>query len=137
MGNNTYHPQNGIYLPTSHEVSNISIRNNIITGFLNAPVLASEKTTIGSINNLSIENNLFYENGYRNAPKFEKIKLMNMACSKNKKGKNPMFVSEADFHLKARSPAIGAGIKVGIEKDYDDKPFSDPPSIGAYEYTLD
>jgi len=137
VGNNTCHPKNGIYLPTNHEVSNISIKNNIIAGFLNAPVLASEKTTNGSITNLSIENNLFYDNGHRNAPKYEKIKLMNMTCSKNKKDKNPMFVSGADFHLKSRSPAIGAGIKVGIEKDYDDKPFSDPPSIGAYEYALD
>lgn len=137
VGHKTCKPLNGIFLPTSLEISNISIKNNIIVGFINAPILASAQAEKGSIDKLSIENNIFYDNGFRNAPKYYKITPSNITCIKNKKGKNPIFVSETDFHLKSGSPAIKAGVKVGIESDFDDKPFNSPPSIGAYEYFLD
>jgi hypothetical protein len=136
IGNRTYQPQNGIFLPTSHKVTTISIRNNIIVGFNNAPIIASAQASKGSIDKLSIENNLFYHNGNRNNPKFYRIKPGNVTYTKNNKSVNPLFVSETDFHLKSGSPAISAGINAGIQVDHDDKPFASPPSIGAYEYFL-
>jgi hypothetical protein len=39
-----------------------------------------------------------------------------------------------DFHLKAGSPAIDAGIDVGLTQDYEGNPIIPPPDIGAYEY---
>lgn len=39
-----------------------------------------------------------------------------------------------DYHLTVNSPAIGAGINVGITTDYDGVAFNATPSIGAYEY---
>jgi hypothetical protein len=134
VGNRTYKPQNGIFLPTSLIVSHISIRNNLIVGFTNAPIFASSQATKNSINKLYIENNLFYRNGNRNSPKYVKITPSNATYIKNRGDVNPLFVSETDFHLKSGSPAIGKGTRVGLETDFDGKTFSDPPSIGAYEY---
>jgi hypothetical protein len=63
-----------------------------------------------------------------------KITPSNATYIKNRGDVNPLFVSETDFHLKSGSPAIGKGTRVGLETDFDGKTFSDPPSIGAYEY---
>jgi hypothetical protein len=43
-------------------------------------------------------------------------------------------VSTLDYHLQANSPAIGAGVYLGLLKDKDGNPWNNPPSIGAYEY---
>jgi hypothetical protein len=51
---------------------------------------------------------------------------------------DPLFVdaSNRDFHLKSNSPAIGAGLNVGLLTDYDGVSYNvTNPSIGAYEYT--
>jgi hypothetical protein len=55
---------------------------------------------------------------------------------------NPLFVDpeNGDFRLQAGSPAIGAGTAIpgvlipGVTTDRNGIPYSDPPSIGAYEY---
>jgi hypothetical protein len=48
---------------------------------------------------------------------------------------NPRFVSSSDFHLQENSPAIGAGIWVGLYKDMDGYDYSTiSPAIGCYEY---
>ena len=50
---------------------------------------------------------------------------------------NPLFVSSSssDFHLQATSPAINAGVDVGLTTDYAGRtvPFGVAPDIGAYE----
>lgn len=137
IGHNTFTPQDGIFLPTSTRVSQVNIKNNIIVGFNNAPIMASLQAKKGSLSNVSIENNLFFKNGNRNSPKYRQITPELITCLKNKKGKDPMFISENDFHLGAYSPAIRGGTNVGLEKDHDNKPFSNPPSIGAYEFYTD
>ena len=56
---------------------------------------------------------------------------------------DPLFVdatnanySLRDYHLQSGSPAIGAGVAIsGITHDKDGVVYSDPPSIGAFEYT--
>jgi len=50
---------------------------------------------------------------------------------------NPDFVSSVDYHLQAGSPAIAAGIGVGLNTDYDGEVWKPTPSIGAYEYDSD
>ena len=48
---------------------------------------------------------------------------------------DPLFVSPgSDFHLQSGSPAIDAGLSVGLLKDYAGVPISGNPDIGAYEF---
>jgi len=51
---------------------------------------------------------------------------------------NPQLMNEktADFHLKAKSPCIEAGIDIGLDSDFKgtEIPQGDAPDIGAYEY---
>jgi hypothetical protein len=47
---------------------------------------------------------------------------------------NPLFVSSTDFHLQENSPAIDAGIDVGLTNDFEKKPIINAPDIGAYEW---
>jgi Secretion system C-terminal sorting domain/Right handed beta helix region len=47
---------------------------------------------------------------------------------------DPLLVSTTDFHLREGSPAIGAGINVGLNVDHDGDVWFNPPSIGTYEY---
>ncbi len=51
---------------------------------------------------------------------------------------NPLFVSASDFHLQPTSPAINAGVDVGLVLDYEGRmvPIGPLPDIGAYEYDL-
>jgi len=46
---------------------------------------------------------------------------------------NPMFISATDLHLKAGSPAKGAGTNLDLPTDFDGNEWNIPPSIGAYE----
>lgn len=49
---------------------------------------------------------------------------------------DPLFVSSSDFNLQNISPAVDAGINVGLSEDHGNGPIpsGDLPDIGAYEY---
>ena len=48
---------------------------------------------------------------------------------------DPLLVNPPDsLQLQATSPAVHAGVNVGLSTDYDGNTWNDPPSIGAYEY---
>ena len=48
---------------------------------------------------------------------------------------NPLFVSGADFHTQASSPAIDTGTSIsGVTSDYAGNPIYGTPDIGSYEY---
>ena len=51
---------------------------------------------------------------------------------------DPLFVSSSDFHLQPSSPAINAGVDVGLTSDYDSisLPRGAGFEIGAYEYPV-
>jgi hypothetical protein len=49
---------------------------------------------------------------------------------------NPLFVSSADLHLQAGSPAIGKGTLLPIASDYEGKPLSNPCDIGSLAFLL-
>lgn len=49
-------------------------------------------------------------------------------------GQNPLFVSPSIFHLQTGSPAINAGVDVGLTKDFEGNPIIGLPDIGAYQY---
>ncbi len=126
----------GINLPHIGTAKNITLRNNIIQNFDYAPVCAYTQTGAEKIDILSIENNIFYQNGNSNAPKYTSITPTNNTTQNNLTC-NPLLVSSADFHLQAGSPAIGKGLKIaGVTLDYDSNGYNDPPSIGAYEFDV-
>ena len=122
----------GIWIPSCNKVTNLSIRNNIITGFTDAPIYTQLNASSGSVNLLSIENNLLYNNGNNNAPKYVNITPTNITY-KNNIVDNPDFVSAIDFHLSAASPAIGSGIPIpNITTDFEGSSVPNPPNIGCY-----
>ena len=59
-----------ISLPHSCIVSNFRIRNNLITGFENAPIITQGGYPKGRIDGLVIQDNVFYDNGNGNNPKW-------------------------------------------------------------------
>lgn len=54
----------------------------------------------------------------------------------NSIAENPLVVDLGgnDYHLTSNSPAKETGVELGIATDFDGKPYSHPPSMGAYEY---
>jgi hypothetical protein len=44
------------------------------------------------------------------------------------------YPNTSDYRLRAGSPAINAGVDVGLTTDADGKPIAGKPDIGAYEY---
>src|ERR1035437_986281 len=117
----------GIRLPDIGAAKNISIRNNIVKGFSWMPIRGVGGSGI-SIDTLSIENNIFYLNGNSNLPSYSGLTPTHNTTQNNFTS-DPLFVAfGTDFHLQATSPAINAGINVGL-------PFNgSAPDIGAYEY---
>jgi uncharacterized protein (TIGR02145 family) len=128
IANQDYTTVYGIEIPQSNSTTNISIRNNIIQGFSSAPI---HKQNSGTYDSVSIENNIFYGNGNSNNPSGSAT-YTNYTLSSIKD--NPDFVSTSDFHLLLGSPAIDAGLDVGLTTDYSNLPVSNPPEIGVYEY---
>jgi uncharacterized repeat protein (TIGR02059 family) len=114
----------GIQSPDFGSVSNVSIRNNIVLNFDAEPAYVG--TTVSG---LSIEKNIFYNNGNSNVPAYS-----GSGTVQNNLISDPLFVSSSDFHLQAGSPAIGKGLAItGLTTDYDGNAIKNPPSIGAYE----
>jgi len=92
-----------------------------ITNTLVASYTTSIQRAGGTVNS---DYNLFY-----NAPTTVTIGSHSLT------GTNPLFVNPAgdDYHLLSNSPAVGAGLNVGVATDLDGQPRRDPPTIGAYE----
>ena len=123
-------PLAGLRLDFHGNVTNVTIRNNIIQGFLACPIYTQSK---GTITTVSIENNIYYNNG-SNAPQFDPNTPTNIT-NKNNLTSNPLFISATDFHLQSGSPAIGKGLVItGPTTDYDGNAIKNPPSIGSFEY---
>jgi len=120
----------GIKLPYVQILSNVYIRNNIITNFGTTPIRAFGDGM--TVNNMYITNNIFFNNGNSNDPYFS-ITPTQYTYSSNIKT-DPKFISSTNFHLQSVSPAINAGYNVGLTLDYDKHHISNPPEIGVYEY---
>lgn len=108
--------------------NDIVISNNIFQGFLTRPIEFDGTNTDG----LSIENNIFYGNGTNSANVTgSPLNYVNQ----NNLTSNPSYVAVGtDFHLAEGSPAIDAGIGVGLTVDFDGNLIGAIPDIGAYEY---
>jgi hypothetical protein len=118
-----------IQIPSKGKVTNVEIRNNIIENFEYAAICTSDVGT-GSVDTVSIENNIFYNDA--TTTKWVMV-TPNHITQNQIITDNPLFTSSTDFHLKTGSPAINAGINVGLTKDFENKSISGAPDIGAYE----
>lgn len=49
-------------------------------------------------------------------------------------GADPQFISSSDFRLQSTSPAINAGVYIGLTSDLAGNAVSNPPEVGAYEF---
>jgi hypothetical protein len=129
----TYTPNSAVFLPSDGVATNISLRNNIVTG-TGAGVFRASKTFAGSsINIMSIENNCYYDNA-TNDVVYVNITPTNVT-KQNNLTVNPEFTTPgSDYSLQATSDCIDAGLGVGLTTDYAGNIVGDDPDIGAYEY---
>lgn len=116
----------GIYWNLGGSITNVNIRNNIIQGFATYPISFPVVIAGSTINTLSVENNLYYLNNSGNSANYSTVSVINITEQHNIVG-NPLFISTSDYHLNSGSPAINAGINVGL-------PFNgSAPDIGEFE----
>lgn len=109
--------------------TDVFIQNNILMGFEAYPI----HLWGGTITNLTVSNNIAYGNG-SNTLYNEGTTLVTPSVSAFIVD-NPDFISAgSDFQLLAGSPAIDAGVNVGLSYDYSEMEVDDPPEIGAYQY---
>jgi len=115
----------GINLPTTNggALSNINIKNNIITGCMSAAVGQSGSTVIS---NLSIQNNDFYNNGNNNGMYFIGPSAGAGYSFTNNLTTVPTYAT--NYTLPAGSPLINKGINVGLLFN------GTAPDIGYAEY---
>ena len=122
----------GIGLPDIGTATNISVRNNIVQGFDMAPAYASG-TGGTTIDYLSLEANIFYDNGNGDLPRYDGG-MSPTHVTENNLATDPLLVSATDFHLLPGSPARDAGMDVGLTTDFEGDPIVGLPDIGAYEF---
>lgn len=125
----------GIHVPDVGTVTDVSIRNNIVSNWDYGPTYASASGKTGiTIDRLSIENNIFYNNGNSNVPRYASLTPTNNTTQNNIIS-NPLFDGATDFHIQVTSPASNAGLDLDLTLDYDSVAVhATTPDIGAYEY---
>lgn len=125
---------------TESNSSDIKVKNNIFYGILQYYL------HIGTVflDNFESDYNLFLSNtgnkfatrtgGDDAAYNFDGWKTATSEDANSAIG-DPLFTTEfTDLTLQAGSPAIGAGIGVGLLTDYSGYLINDPPDLGAYAY---
>lgn len=132
----------GIGLLSVGTTTNLNVANNIIVGFDYAPMYANGKNG-QTMDYLTIQNNIFYENGNSNNPMFDSMIPKNYTNSGNIIN-DPLFFSPTNFHLMSGSPGENAGIKIvdvllveDFLLDLDGIEVDDPPNIGCFETIAD
>ena len=132
-------------------VTNVMFRNNIFvqdTGITNLPgsgwpCITMFGTSAGQAG-VTMDYNLFFmtpneadnswtglynNNYYRTLANWK-----NTGFDANSLSGDPLFVGVTNYNLSEGSPAIGAGVGVGLITDYAGNAWAATPSIGAYEY---
>jgi len=143
--NNVFHANLGrafFGLLCPYDVNHIYIRNNImvnahLNGWMIVPLYCGDLVTLtGSFTDFYIDNNLMYNNANSNLIRYVDGKTMTIASyTNNIIGSDPLFKSNETFRLRPTSPAIDAGLDVGLTKDYHGHrvPQGSAPDIGVSE----
>jgi len=113
-----------IQISIAGSLSNVIIKNNII--LRHTYVAPIDVINNGKINGLHIDNNLIWNSANGNNPKFSGNAVLNYTFLNTIKS-DPKFISTTDFHLQSGSPAIDAGINVGLLFN------GIRPDLGAFE----
>ena len=108
-------------------VSNIHLRNNIITNSYPYGYLAFWSYSVGVTDRIFSQNNLLYGNSGSNLPVYMTTSTVTNFFNKGNIIANPLLNS--DLSLQAGSPAIGAAISLGYGPDLGAVPFSVPQQI--------
>lgn len=109
---------------------NTHIRNNIIKGFMRPLWVAATQNpdTVYYQNNQSnnTSNNIYYSSG----------RAIGTLISAGNQTGDPLFRASGYYRLQSTSPAINAGLSVGLTSDFAGHrvPQQDTVDIGAYEY---
>jgi hypothetical protein len=121
--------------------SNTLVKNNIAyaTGTSTYPIYVDSYTYNQT---LSISNNDFYAPNssdfyFWHATGGNSLSTFNALTGVSANlNSNPLFVSTStpNLNLRAGSPAIYAGVNVGLTTDYEGNQVHNPPSMGVYEY---
>ena len=127
----------GMKLPNIGNATGVTVRNNIFQGFGYAPIFGNMTAgTDVSIDTLSIENNVFWNNVEHNDPVIEVLVPTNSVIQNNIDNADPLFVSASDFHLRSGSPGIDAGLALPYYSvDHEGVAVQNPPNIGCFETT--
>ena len=119
------------------------IKNNIVYRYANANFLIG----VAANGNATIDYNCYYGSDLTDAFQYHGTDYSTLADwqtassqDANSISSDPLFADAAsnDFTLQSGSPAINAGVSVGLVLDYagNTVPFEVLPDIGAYEYQL-
>lgn len=141
--NNTFIANTGIFppnaaltFPNKGRVGNVNFQNNIVTGFYRGPISLISTFFTGVIDTLRATNNVYYLNGNSNDIYLNGRTVTNYVNADNQIT-DPLFVETGTypFSLQTGSPAIDAGIDVGLTGDIlgNSVPSGAGVDIGAFE----
>jgi len=124
----------GVSVTVGEDINNLVVRNNIFQGpDMNYPARINAPTPTGYVDYFTFTNNISYGCGSNTPSISASVTVTNDNITDNITD-DPLFVGGGNYHLQSGSPAIGAGVDVGLTEDYDGQAVNDPPEIGAYEY---
>jgi hypothetical protein len=129
----------GSEVKIDQDLTALTMKNNIINTTATRYALSMVTQTAATI-----DNNLIYKANvkpvYYNADERTWATWQGYGFDTVGVNADPLFISTSDFHLQSTSPAINAGVDVGLTKDYEGNPVPAKhravrkPDIGAYEY---
>jgi len=118
----------------SYIVHDNKIINNIFYNVGNAIEMDEEPESTIISNNIFYNSNsniqLFYNGTNYSLVNFESLSVNYI----NNLELNPSFSNNSDFNLNSASPAIDAGLNVGLTTDFNNNLLNNAPDIGAVEY---
>ncbi len=134
------------YFILIQDQSDVNFRNNIFynDADINHTTNFSVMGIVADAGKVTLDNNLYYNTSAKRlmiwygtsypVSQWEIYKTVSGQDAKSILGENPLFVSSTDYHLQENSPAIDAGVDVGLTKDLEGNPIINTPDIGAYEW---
>lgn len=121
--------ESGADIIVESDLEQADFRNVIVEG----NILRDQEIVLANLEQSASFNHLFSHSLLRTRISTDTIQTLNCVFNQS-----PLFVdrSNRDYHLDAGSPAIDAGLDIGLSPDLDNQPRPFPgtlPDIGAYE----